>query len=293
MPAWIKTIFLSVIAAASAHAAAPLRVVTLTTVLTEIATEVGGPDAAVAGVVRPGVDPHTFEPSPADMQVMAGADLVLAGGLGLESYLDRLARSSGTGAKVAEVGSVLADIQIYIEAGGRREPDPHWWNSIKAMALATRQVATEMAGLRPESGGKFRSRAEAYVSHLAALDQWARGEIVSIPPGRRQLVTTHDAFGWFARDYGFTVHPISGISPEAEPDARELAHLVDLIRRDKIPAIFVENSANPGLAETLIRETGVKLGGLLYADGLAPSGEGATYEGMFRHNVRTIVAALK
>jgi len=106
-------------------------------------------------------------------------------------------------------------------------------------------------------------------------------------------VTTHDAFGWFARDYGFTVHPISGVSPDAEPNARQLAQLARLIRSEGIPAIFAETSTNPALVEALVRETGAGLGGALYADGLSPDGDGTTYEGMFRHNVRTIVEALR
>jgi zinc/manganese transport system substrate-binding protein len=105
-------------------------------------------------------------------------------------------------------------------------------------------------------------------------------------------VTNHDAFAWFARDYGFSVHPISGLSPDSEPGARALARLADLVRERHIPAIFVESSENSALAAALADETGARLGGTLYADGLSPDGDGATYEGMFRHNVRTIVDAL-
>jgi zinc/manganese transport system substrate-binding protein len=276
----------------TAQAAAPLRVVTLSTVLTEIASRVGGPAVAVTGLLRPGVDPHTFEPAPGDLRKVVDADLVLASGLGVETYLNGLTANSGTHARILEAGAVLGGSPLFIEERGRREPDPHWWNSIAATIRVTRGVAAAFSEMRPGSAAAFSSRADSLVASLAALDAWARAEMAVLPPGRRQLVTNHDAFGWFARDYGFTVHPISGLSPDAEPDARELARLADYVRREGIPAIFVESTENSGLATTLANETGARLGGMLYADGLSPDGDGATYEGMYRHNVLAIVAAL-
>jgi zinc/manganese transport system substrate-binding protein len=278
---------------AAAAAAAPLRVVTLSTVLTEIACQVGGPDVAVTGLVRPGVDPHEFEPAPADLRPLADADVVLASGLGLENYLDRLAARIAPQANIAAAGDALGGMMLTAQISGRSEPDPHWWNSVAATIRVARWVEAEFAALRPAAAPALGRRADAYVARLEALDRWARAELARIPPGRRRLVTTHDAFGWFARDYGLSVSFISGISPDAEPSARDFAGLIDLIRREHIPAIFVENSANPRLIDVLCRETGAALGGSLYADGLAPAGEGATYPGMIRHNVAVIVAALR
>ena len=273
--------------------AAPLRIVTFSTVLTEIATEVGGPETVVIGLVRPGMDPHTFEPAPDDLRRLAEADLVLASGLGLENNLARAAANSGTRAKIIETGSALDDLALYRAGGGRREPDPHWWNSIPATVRVTRRVATALSILRPSAAAGFAARSDAFIARLDALDRWARVQLSVLPPGRRHLVTSHDAFAWWARDYGFVVHPISGISPEAEPNARDLAALIDFIRRERIPAIFVESSVNPTLATAVTRETGARLGGELYADGLSPDPDGSTYERMFRHNIETIVAALK
>ena len=273
--------------------AAPLRVATLSTVLTEVAAEVGGPDVTVAAILQPGVDPHTFEPAPSDLRVLARADLVLASGLGLENYLDKIAVNSGTRGAIIEAGRILGPAVLSVEARGRSEPDPHWWHSIAAMISVTRRVAGELAILRPSAAARFQARADAYTGRLTALGDWARAALAAIPAERRQLVTTHNAFGWFARDYGFTVHAISGLSPEAEPDARDFGRLAEFIRRERIPAIFTESSESPKLAEALARETGARLGGALYADGLVPEPDGATYESMFRHNVQTIVAALK
>jgi zinc/manganese transport system substrate-binding protein len=273
---------------------APLQIATLSTVLTEIAEAVGGDRVAVTAIVRPGVDPHTFEPAPHDLRVIAEADLVLGAGLGMEPYLDRLTANAGARGRIAEVGDSLAGSILYVAGdGSRREADPHWWNSVSATKSIARRVTLELTALRPGEGPVFAARAETYLAQLDALERWIRTQVDLVPAPRRQLVTTHDAFGWFARDYGFTVHPISGISPEAEPNARDLARLIDLIRNDHLPAIFVESTANPRLVTAVVEETGVKLGGELYPDGLMPDGEGATYAGMMRHNVRTIVDALR
>jgi zinc/manganese transport system substrate-binding protein len=281
------------LAAAGAASPAPLRIVALSPVLAEIAREVGGPAVSVTGLLPPGVDPHTFEPAPADMLALVDADLVLASGLGLEAYLDKLAANSGTHARIVAVGDLLRDPLVTSGAQGRHEPDPHWWNSIAATREATRDIAEELARLRPESAADFSRRTAGRLARLDALAAWARRELAPLPPDRRQLVTSHDAFGWFARDYGFTVHPIAGLSPDAEPNARDVAQLSDLIRRLGIPAVFLENSEGSKLAAALAREAGVRLGGTLYPDGLVPEADGATYEAMFRHNVRTIVAALR
>jgi len=271
----------------------PLRVTTLSTVLTEIAEEVGGSDVTVTAILKPGVDPHTFEPAPSDLQGLAQADLVLASGLGLENYLDKIAVNSGTRGRIMDAGRILGDPVRSVAAHGRTEPDPHWWHSIAAMITVTRRVADELGRLQPAAGARFEARANAYRLRLAALELWARAQIAPLPGAGRQLVTTHDAFGWFARDYGFTVHSISGLSPEAEPDARDFAELAEFIRREHVRAIFTESDESPRLAEALARETGARLGGALYADGLVPEPDGATYDAMFRHNVTTIVAALK
>jgi zinc/manganese transport system substrate-binding protein len=273
--------------------AEPLRITTLSTVLTEVAREVGGSEVRVTAVLAPGVDPHTFEPAPSDLEAITEADLVLASGLGLETYLDRIAANSNPRGRIAEAGLVLGKAVLAVETHGRPEPDPHWWHSIRAMITVTDWVAAELSELRPGSAAGFRARAAAYDSRLSALGAWTRRELAAVPLSRRTLVTTHNAFGWFARDYGFTVHPISGLSTEAEPDARDFAALARLIRAEKVPAIFRESDENSKLAAALARETGARLGEALYADGLVPDEDGATFEAMYRHNVRAIVDGLR
>jgi zinc/manganese transport system substrate-binding protein len=266
-------------------------VTTLSPILTEIAGEVGGPDVAVTGILAPGVDPHTFEPSPSDLRSITHADLVLASGLGLESYLDRITANSGTTARIAIAGSGLGILAA--PSGRHSEPDPHWWQSVTAMIAATRWVAAEITALRPDDASPIQGRAEAYIGRLRQLDEWVRAEVAQIPASRRTLVTTHDAFGWFARDYGFEVRAIDALSVDAEPNARDFAALVEFVRRRRVPAIFPESDENSRLAAALASESGSRVGPALYADGLVPSEDGSTYDAMFRHNVRAIVDSLR
>ncbi len=283
----------------------PLRVVTLSTVLTEIAREVGGDQVVVTGLLQPGVDPHSFEPSPADMRAVVAAEVVFASGLNLESYLDRLVANSRPGGIVVSVGDALprplamtAPSDLVAGTSGadhapfRRELDPHWWHSIENVRVAAGLVRDHYKLLRPAGADIFERKARAYLDRLSALQAWVADEMSQLPPARRQLVTSHDAFGYFARDYGFTIHAISGPSTDGEPNARHLAALIDLIRREHIPAVFAESSTNPQLMANLVAETGVRLGGTLYADGLG-LGAASTYEGMYRHNVTVVVEALR
>jgi ABC-type Zn uptake system ZnuABC Zn-binding protein ZnuA len=269
----------------------PLRVVTLSTVLTEIASAVGGKEVVVSGLVQSGIDPHTFNPSPADIRAIVDADLVLASGLNLEVYLDRMVASAGAGVRILAVGDGLpAPLSA---PPGTQEKDPHWWHGIGDTIFVVDLVRSEFARMRPLSSDVFTRNAAGYVAQLKELQVWVASEVSRLPPARRQLVTSHDAFGYFARDYGFSVHPINGLSTEGEADAKHLAALVDLVRAENIRAIFVESSANPRLVENLLGETGVRLGGTLYADGLgAPGSDAASYVAMYRHNVSAIVSGL-
>jgi len=292
-------------AAASLMAAeVPVRVATLDTVLTVIAQQVGGEQVVVDGIVRPGIDPHAFDPSAADMRALAEADLVIASGFQLESYPDRLvAQFKGKGTvlligdrlPVALTVSQTNHLEFHHEAkSAAGEIDPHWWHSLENVSLAADLVRDELSKLRPELSAEFATRASAYRTRLLRLKSWADGQFREVPPAARYLITSHDAFGYLAHDYGFEVHAISGLSTEGEPNAKHLAALIDLIRRKNIRAVFAENDVNPSVIANLVHETGVKLGGTLYADGLGPNGsDAATYEAMYRHNVQTIVEALR
>lgn len=282
----------------------PLRVAALHSVLGEIARETAGPGAELVCLVPGGVDPHTFNPTPPDVRALARADLVLASGFGLEPYLDKLVATSGTKARLFLVSSVIRDV-VHSSADAHEghedhaghehgEIDPHWWHSISNLKTVTIAVAGELKRLRPDEASQIDARAASYLGRLDRLAAWTDRELAALPRERRQLVTSHDAFGYLARDYGFTLHPLNGISTESETDARSLARLIEFVRSRKIRAVFVDNTENPKLLAAMLKESGAKVGGTLYADGLGTKGSPAeTVEGMFHHNLSTLVEALR
>jgi zinc/manganese transport system substrate-binding protein len=274
-----------------------IRVASLHTVLTEIAQQVGGDRVEVDALVRPGDDPHTYQPSPQATALMTQADIVLAAGLNLEPYLDRLVRNSGIRGRVVAVGDAVPVVLSVPGGSGmfsrKGESDPHWWHSIDDMIFATDLVSREFSRERPDDAPSFAMRAHAYEERLSALRDWAKAEVSRLPTSSRLLVTSHDAFGYFARDYRFTIHSINGLSPDGAPDAKDLALLIDFMKSEHVRAFFPESTTNPRVVQGLVEETGATLGGPLYADGLGPPGSDATtYEGMFRHNVTAIVSGL-
>jgi len=283
--------------ATGALTAQPLRVVTLHTVLTEIVQEVGGDHVRVDPLLKAGIDPHAFEPAPGDIRRLKAAELVFAAGLGLETYLNRLAPEIGAG-RLVRVGE---DLPGLIEGQCNHEHhddehdhgfDHHWWHGIPQMLAAVDRVARELTARRPDAAADFAANADAYRARLEALRDWITAELAAVPGERRQLVTSHHAFGYFASEHGFATHPLLGSSTVDEANAREVARIVRLIQRRGIRTVFAEKSVNPRLIEAIARDTGARLGPLLYADGLG-TGDAATYEGMMRHNVSAIVAGLR
>lgn len=282
----------------------PLRVVTLHSVLTEVAGEIGGDSVEVKALVRPGVDPHVYEPTPADIRVLQSAEIVLASGLGLETYLPRIAHELPEDI-VVRTGDLLPDnlkLSCTDHAHAEHSPvdghrhgeiDPHWWQGIEPMIAITRIVEAEFILRRPEHAASFSRNSETYRSRLRFLQEWARQEVSKLPADRRMLVTSHDAFGYLAREQGFILHPILGTNTATDTSARQLAFIIAIVRRNHIKAVFAERSGSSRLIQTVVRETGAALAPPLCADGLAPEPAFATYDSMMRTNLRTIVDALR
>jgi len=308
---------------ASALGASPLRVVTLNSVLAEFAADIGGPDATVECLIPGGSAPHGFSPSPADLKRLVQADLVIASGFGMEPWLDKLVSAKGFKGALLDVSTAIRNpvcsaeetLSVSKEASARSVPemeqrhethadtahaghdhgeqDPHWWHSVAASRDVSRAVLQRCSELNPTQRSAFQSRWEQLDARLAALEAWVQAELSRLPVSKRQLVTSHDAFGYFARDCQFRIHPLSGINPEAEPDARALARLIQFIRREQIRSVFADNTENPRLLASMLKESGATLGGTLYADGLGSSDTpAATYEAMIRHNTLTIIESL-
>lgn len=290
----------------SSLSAEPLKVASLSTVLGDIARQVGGDLVQVTEIVEPGVDPHIFEPSPGDIKKISQAQVVLASGLGFEPYLTKLQKSLGSGPVFVVVGDFLKPLLVdescsedhnhdhghsHGHAVGGKIADPHWWHSIKNVEIATNVIRDAFSKADPENKAIYRKNAQRYQEQLEQLAAWVRNALAPLPRNERILVTSHDALGYFARDYGFTILPVEGISTADQPSSKKVRDLILEIKESGVPAIFAENISNPKVLQEITRETGVKTGGVLYADGLGRN-EAATYDAMMRHNVSTIVNSL-
>jgi ABC-type Zn uptake system ZnuABC Zn-binding protein ZnuA len=286
----------------SAGAAETLKIASFSTVLTEIAQEVGGTHVDVAGLVKPGQDPHEYQPSPSDLKEAGEAKLVLLSGKHLEHYLDKVQEATGGKAEAVAVGDSLPTLKLKAapdepEAKAAADPngmidDPHWWNSVSNVEKATNIVRDVLIKLNPADRGDYEKNANAYLAKLDTLNKWAKRKVAELPRDKRKLVTSHDAFQYLAKDYGFKIYAIEGVSTETEPSNRHVAELIDTIKSQQVKAIFLESTLNPKVSREITRESGAKIGGTLYADGLG-AGDGMTYEGIVRHNISTIVDALK
>ncbi len=290
----MKALLFLVLTSSALLAADPIRVSTFSTILTEIANQVGGARVAVTGHVRPGVDPHEFEPKPADMKTVGDAQLILLSAKHMESYVGKLKEATGARARLVEVGDGFASLKLEGEHSDHDAvaEDPHWWHSIANVGKATKVVRDELIALSPGDAALFNANAAAYLDRLEALQKWAKAKIAELPRDQRKLVTSHDAFQYFARENGFTIYAIEGISSSDQPSSKKVGEIITAIRTQRVKAIFPESIENPKVLTEITRETGVKVGGELYADGLG-EGEASTYEGMYKHNVTTIVDALK
>ncbi len=275
---------------------AEVKVASLSTVLSDVAKNVGGDRVAITTLIRPGADPHLFEPSPADVKAAREAQLVLASGLGLEAYLPKLRAATGNGPRFVIVGDAIKPLKAESSHDhhdhGEDEPDPHWWHSIANVRTATRVIRDALVQAAPEDRAVFQENARRYLEKLDVLQRWAEVQIATLPRDRRVLVTSHDALCYFAHDYHFTIHPVQGISTADEPSSKAVRQLIAKIRAAGVKAIFAENIENPKILTEITRETGAKIGGTLYADGLGET-EANTYESMMRHNVSTITGALR
>lgn len=276
---------------------AEIKVASFSTVLSEIAQKVGGKNVTVTSLIKPGQDPHEYQLTPGDLSAAAAADLVLLSGKGMEAtYLGNLRDTLPKRVQVVAVGDQLPSLGKGAgeEKGGGKETteDPHWWNSVLETEKATVIVRDAFTRLDGQHSADYQAGAQAYLNSLKELDSWAKRKVAELPRDQRRLVTSHDAFQYFAKDFGFQIESIEGLTTDQEPSVSHVTAIVAEIKKQGVKAIFLENTLNPKVSVEITRESGAKIGGSLYADGLGP-GDGETYEGMFRHNVTTIVDALK
>lgn len=298
MRAWAATVALALVGCSPTALAggedpsgdAPLEVVATMSIIGDLAEEVGGDHVRVTTLVPIGGDPHVFEPTPSAAAAIEDADVVLANGLGLEPWFDPLAARAGDRLTVVTegLGSLVVD-----DADG--DPDPHLWMVPPVVADGyVPAIRDALRDARPEASDDVTARAEALQADLAELDARLRERLAAVPPDRRRLVTSHDAYTYFAEHYGFEVlGTVFGVSTEREPSARRIAGLVDEVRAAEVPTIFVETTIDHRLVERVAREADVEVGDPLYGDSVGPPGSGAEdYAGMMHANVDALVAGL-
>jgi zinc/manganese transport system substrate-binding protein len=274
-----------------------IKVVASFSILADLVRNVGGDRVSVATLIGRNQDSHAFEPSPADSRRVADASLVVVNGLGLEGWLDRLVQAAGHHGPVVVASTGVAPREREPDetrlGRDRAGIDPHAWQSVANAERYVANIRDALVRIDPAGQASYTANAAAYRAKLDALDREIRTTLAGLPTDRRRLITSHDAFGYFADAYAIEFLAPQGLSTDAEPSALTVARIIRRIRAERIGALFLENVADPRLVQLIARETGARIGGTLYSDALTgPEGPAATYIDMMRHNVREIAAAL-
>lgn len=276
---------------------ADLKVASLHPLIADLARQVGGEHVEVVDILKPGGDIHHFEPATKDIAAMRGVKLVLASGKGLETYLDKLRDSLGVGVTILEVGAKVPSIPYACNHDHGEEHDhhhgefdPHWWHSAENMKRAARIVGDAFAEADPANEAAYEEGAKKASKRFGELKTWAKTEISKIPSSRRQLVTAHNAFGYFCKEFGFESISILGVARSDDSTLKHVTESIQTIKEHGIRAAFPEDQANPKVLAEIVRSTGVTMGAPLVADGTAKYAH--TFETMIAHNVRAIVEAL-
>ena len=269
------------------------KVISTSTIIADLTARVGGEEIDHQDILKPGDDPHVYEPVPSDSVALEKADLILYNGYNLEPGLIKMINSTGIKAKKVAVGEAIKPLQM--EKEGQKVPDPHVWGSAKNGIIMVEKIRDQLIELSPEDKEIFTANAAQLIRELENLDRWIAAAIETIPPSQRQLVTTHDAFQYYAHAYGLKVAgTLIGISTEEQPSAQTVKNLADAIKNLRVAAIFAETTINPALITTVAEEAGVKLAPQqLYSDSIGAVGTGGdSYVKMLRENTRSIVESL-
>jgi zinc/manganese transport system substrate-binding protein len=288
LKAWLVLLLLVASATLSpAHAQDRLNVVVSFSILGDFVRNVGGERVSVTSLVGPDGDVHVYTPAPADAKKIADAKLLVINGFGLEGWLPRLLQASGSKASIVTATQGIAPLKLGSDA------DPHAWQSVANAKIYVANIRDALIAADPGDAGVLKTNAENYQTKLDALDREVRGAIAQIPPGRRKVISTHDAFGYFAAGYGIEFIAPLGVSTEAEVSARDIAKIITQVKKSGIPAVFLENISDDRLMRRISAETGARVGGTLYSDALTDEkGVAPTYIDMVRHNIKALTSAL-
>ena len=264
-----------------------LNVVASFSILGDFVRNVGGERVSVTALVGPDGDVHVYTPAPADAKKIADAKLLVINGLGLEGWLPRLLQASGSKAPIITATKDIAPLKLGSDA------DPHAWQSVANAKIYVANIRNALVAADPADAEVFHANAENYLSKLDALDREVRAAIAQIPQNRRKVISTHNAFGYFAAHYGIDFIAPLGVSTESEVSARDIAKIITQVKKSGIPAVFLENISDDRLMRRISAETGARVGGTLYSDALTgEKGEAPTYIDMVRHNIKALTDAL-
>jgi zinc/manganese transport system substrate-binding protein len=269
------------------HAQEKINVVASFSILGDFVRNVGGDRVNVTTLVGANSDVHVYTPAPADAKKIADAKLVIINGLGLEGWLPRLVQSSGGKAAIVTATTGIAPRRLGSDA------DPHAWQSAVNAKIYVTNIRDALIAADQAGAPTYRANADGYLTKLDALDREVREAVAQIPQAGRKVISTHDAFGYFAAAYGVAFIAPQGVSTESEASARDIAAIITQIRTAKIPAVFLENISDPRLMRRISAETGAKIGGTLYSDSLTEeNGDAPTYIELVRHNIKALTSAL-
>ncbi|MHC1949707.1 metal ABC transporter substrate-binding protein [Bradyrhizobium sp. UFLA06-06] len=275
------------LASGPARAVERINVVASFSILADMVRNVGGNNVDVTALVGPDGDAHVYAPTPADAKKVADAKLVVINGLGFEGWMPRLLQASGSKAPIAVATKGIMPRKM----GGH--DDPHAWQSVANAKIYVVNIRDGLIAAAPDQAAIFKANADAYLAKLEALDREVHEAVAKVPEARRKVISTHGAFGYFADAYGVTFFSPLSVSTDSEPSARDIAAIIAQIKVAKIPAVFLENISDPRLIERIAAETGARVGGTLYSDGLtAEKGDAPTYIDMVRHNIKALTSAL-
>jgi zinc/manganese transport system substrate-binding protein len=285
-------------AAAQDKAQDKIKVLATFSILGDLVKNVGGDRVEVAMLVGPNGDAHVYNPSPSDAKKVGDAKVVVMNGLGFEGWITRLIKASGSKAPVVVASKGVTPRSMggghaHNHGHSHSDNDPHAWQSVANVKTYVGNIRAGLIAADPAGKATYETNAAAYLEKLDALDKEVRETVAKIPADRRRVITTHDAFGYFKQAYGLDFIAPQGVSTESEASARDVARIITQIKRQKIPAVFMENVSDPRLLRQISSETGAKIGGTLYSDALTDeAGPAPTYIDLIRHNIRTLSAAL-
>ena len=282
---------------ASAPAPAPaqekLRVLATFSILGDLVRNVGGDRVEVTTLVGPNSDAHVYSPAPADAKKVAAAQVVITNGLGFEGWMARLVRASGSKASPVVATKGIKPRKQAAHGHGHDDSDPHAWQSVANAKTYVANIRAALIAADPAGKAAYEANAAAYLDKLDALDNEVKEAVARIPQERRRIITSHDAFGYFQAAYGVEFVAPQGVSTESEASARDVGRIITQIKRQKIPAVFLENVTDPRLIQRISAESGARIGGRLYSDALTDEkGDAPTYLDLIRHNVKQLMAAL-